>query len=97
MIAKKQAAKSIYLSLLLPLVSSVILSSCSGSNQISKNESDSSSTIHTAEELSVKEKTKKEIVEMVTDQLEKAGFKVDQTKNAFTRSRKEYRDENSVK
>lgn len=96
MISKKRAAKSIYLSMLLPLVSSVILSSCSGSSQIPKNETDISSTTNTAEEMSVKEKTKKEIVEMVTDQLEKAGFKFDQTKNAFTRTKKDYRDEITV-
>ncbi len=96
MIAKIQAAKSIHLSLFLPLVSGILLSSCSTSGEISNNKKEDSSTKNAVEELSAKEQTKKEIVEMVTSQLEKAGFKFDQSKKAFTRSQKDYRDEITV-
>lgn len=89
-------ARFVSLVIFLPLLSCSFLSSCASQND-SLNKTENSANVSTkTEESSVKEQTKKEVIEMVTEKLEQKGFKFDSSKNTFVRSRKDYQDEITV-
>lgn len=99
MTARTEAAKSTgskTLVLFLPFLFCALLGSCANSSDHSSTDKDKSETSKISEEQSRKELTKKEVQEMVLKKLEQEGFKFDQRRNAFVRSRKVYEDEISV-
>jgi len=85
------------LAFLLPLALSLFMSSCTNSNSTdASKDAYSESNKKATEELSVKDQTKKDVIEMVTPRLLEAGFTFDKNKNAFVRRQKDFQDEISA-
>lgn len=98
MTAKTKAAKSTKFSTLvvfLPLLLIMFLGSCTSSleNQKDEHKLAKSEDSEVSQELSSKERTKKEVNQLISTKLEQKGFKFDPGKNAYVRSRKDYQDE----
>ncbi len=91
-------ARSMNLVIFLPLLLCALLDSCTNKDSQLKDEKNQALTEKSpsSEELSVKDQTKKDVIEMVTSKLEQKGFKFDSSKNAFIRSQKDYQDEITV-